>query len=83
MRSVILLRRAPNGVVYGPMDTSAIQIIPEGIMTFPDAGCFWQMIERHKATIGYTAPIAIGGLTRAATIDDNVYSKQSASMDVV
>lgn len=64
-------------VAYGPMATGATQIVFEGIPTFPDAGRFWQMIERHKATIFYTAPTAIRALIKAAEADEKVHPKQS------
>ena len=43
----------------------ATQIIFEGVPTYPNAGRFWQMIERHKCTIFYTAPTAIRSLIKA------------------
>ncbi len=43
-------------VAYGPLAAGATQIIFEGIPTFPNAGRFWQMIERHRCAIFYTAP---------------------------
>jgi acetyl-CoA synthetase len=43
-------------VAYGPLAAGATQIIFEGIPTYPNAGRFWQMIERHKCSIFYTAP---------------------------
>jgi acetyl-CoA synthetase len=64
-------------VAYGPMAVGATQIVFEGIPTFPDAGRFWQMIERHKATIFYTAPTAIRALIKAADADEKVHPKQS------
>jgi acetyl-CoA synthetase len=38
-------------VAYGPLAAGATQIIFEGVPTYPNAGRFWQMIERHKCTI--------------------------------
>jgi acetyl-CoA synthetase len=64
-------------VAYGPMATGATQIIFEGIPTFPHAGRFWQMIERHKATIFYTAPTAIRALIKASEIDAQCHPQQS------
>ena len=52
-------------MAYGPLAAGATQIIFEGIPTFPNAGRFWQMIERHKCTIFYTAPTAIRSLIKA------------------
>ena len=53
-------------VTYGPLAMGATQVIFEGIPTYPDAGRFWQMIEKHKVTIFYTAPTAIRSLIKAA-----------------
>ena len=51
-------------VAYGPLAVGATQVIFEGIPTYPDAGRFWQMIERHKVTTFYTAPTAIRSLIK-------------------
>ena len=64
-------------VAYGPLAAGATQIIFEGIPTFPNAGRFWQMIERHKCTIVYTAPTAIRSLIKAAEGDANVHPDRS------
>ena len=50
-------------VAYGPLAAGATQIIFEGIPTYPNAGRFWQMIERHQCSIFYTAPTAIRSLS--------------------
>ncbi len=47
----------------------------EGIPTYPDAGRFWQMIEKHKVTVFYTAPTAIRSLIKAAEGDDKVHPR--------
>ena len=64
-------------VAYGPLAAGATQIIFEGIPTYPNAGRFWQMIERHKCTIFYTAPTAIRSLIKAAEADDKVHPDRS------
>ena len=64
-------------VAYGPLAAGATQIIFEGIPTFPNAGRFWQMIERHKCTIFYTAPTAIRSLIKAAESDEAVHPARS------
>jgi len=51
-------------VCYGPLAVGATQVIFEGIPTYPDASRFWQMIERHKVSIFYTAPTAIRALIK-------------------
>jgi len=53
----------------------ATQIVFEGVPTYPNAGRFWEMIQRHKATIFYTAPTAIRSLIKAADADDKVHPK--------
>ncbi len=64
-------------VAYGPLAAGATQIIFEGVPTFPNAGRFWQMIERHKCTIFYTAPTAIRSLIKAAEADSAVHPDRS------
>ncbi len=64
-------------VAYGPLAAGATQIIFEGIPTFPNAGRFWQMIEKHKCTIFYTAPTAIRSLIKAAEGDAAVHPARS------
>ena len=64
-------------VAYGPLAMGATQIIFEGIPTYPDAGRFWQMIEKHKVSIFYTAPTAIRSLIKASETTASVHPKQS------
>ncbi|MDO9402635.1 MAG: acetate--CoA ligase [Polaromonas sp.] len=64
-------------VAYGPLAAGATQVIFEGIPTFPNAGRFWQMIEKHKVTIFYTAPTAIRSLIKAAEGDEKVHPARS------
>ena len=64
-------------VTYGPLAAGATQIVFEGIPTFPNAGRFWQMIERHKCSIFYTAPTAIRSLIKAAEGDAAVHPARS------
>jgi acetyl-CoA synthetase len=64
-------------VAYGPLAAGVTQMVFEGVPTYPNAGRFWQMIERHKTTIFYTAPTAIRSLIKAAESDDKVHPKQS------
>jgi len=64
-------------VAYGPLAAGATQIIFEGIPTYPDAGRFWQMIERHKCSIFYTAPTAIRSLIKAAESNEKVHPDRS------
>lgn len=56
-------------VTYGPLAMGATQIVFEGIPTFPNAGRFWEMIQRHKVSVFYTAPTAIRSLIKAGETD--------------
>ncbi|MFZ6871270.1 acetate--CoA ligase [Undibacterium sp. Di27W] len=60
-------------ITYGPLAVGATEIVFEGVPTFPNAGRFWSMIEKHKATIFYTAPTAIRSLIKAADGDANIH----------
>ncbi len=62
-------------VAYGPLAAGGTQVIFEGVPTFPHAGRFWQMIEKHKVTVFYTAPTAIRSLIKAAETDEKVHPK--------
>ncbi len=52
-------------VVYGPMLNGATTLMYEGAPNFPDFGRFWDIIERHKVSIFYTAPTAIRAFMKA------------------
>ena len=62
-------------VAYGPLAAGATQVVFEGIPTYPDAGRFWQMIEKHKVSIFYTAPTAIRSLIKAAETNPATHPK--------
>lgn len=49
-------------IVYGPLLNGATTIMFEGVPTYPDAGRFWSLIDKHKVNIFYTAPTAIRSL---------------------
>ena len=51
-------------IAYGPLAVGATQVVFEGVPTYPDAGRFWQAIEKHKVTTFYTAPTAIRSLIK-------------------
>lgn len=51
-------------VTYGPLAMGATQVIFEGIPTYPHAGRFWEIIQKHKVTTFYTAPTAIRSLIK-------------------
>lgn len=52
-------------IVYGPLCYGATSLMFEGIPTYPDASRFWQIIDKHKVNIFYTAPTAIRSLMGA------------------
>lgn len=52
-------------ITYGPLLAGATSILFEGVPTFPDAGRFWQVIDKYKVTHFYTAPTAIRALEAA------------------
>jgi acetyl-CoA synthetase len=62
-------------VCYGPLAAGTTQVVFEGVPTFPHAGRFWQLIEKHKVSIFYTAPTAIRSLIKAAEGDEKVHPK--------
>ena len=49
-------------IIYGPLFTGTTGIIFEGTPTYPDAGRFWEVVEKYKVTHFYTAPTAIRAL---------------------
>lgn len=62
-------------IAYGPLAVGCTEIVFEGVPTYPNAGRFWDTIQKHKATIFYTAPTAIRSLIKAASVDDTVHPK--------
>lgn len=52
-------------ILYGPLSAGATTVMFEGIPSWPDMGRFWQVIDRHKVNIFYTAPTAIRSLQQA------------------
>ena len=51
-------------ILYGPLANGAQTLMFEGVPTYPDVSRFWQVIEKHKVNIFYTAPTAIRALMR-------------------
>jgi acetyl-CoA synthetase len=64
-------------IAYGPLAAGATQVIFEGVPTWPNAGRFWQTIEKHKVSVFYTAPTAIRSLIKAAEGDAAVHPARS------
>ncbi|MBE0611973.1 MAG: acetate--CoA ligase, partial [Dehalococcoidia bacterium] len=64
-------------IVYGPLANAATSVMFESVPTYPDAGRYWDMVDRLGITILYTAPTAIRAIAREG--DDHVkrYSRKS------
>jgi acetyl-CoA synthetase len=52
-------------IVYGPLSAGATSLMFEGIPSWPDMGRFWDVVDKHKVNIFYTAPTAIRALEKA------------------
>ena len=68
-------------IVYGPLANGATTLMFEGVPTYPDAGRFWQVIEKHSVNIFYTAPTAIRALM--AQGDDFVTKADRSSLTLL
>jgi len=64
-------------IVYGPLCNGFTSVMFEGVPTFPDAGRFWQIVEKFKVTQFYTAPTAIRSLIRLGEEWPNKYDMSS------
>ncbi|MEJ2682876.1 MAG: acetate--CoA ligase [Candidatus Sulfobium sp.] len=51
-------------ILYGPLAEGATSLMFEGVPTYPDAGRFWEIVDKHRVNIFYTAPTAIRALMR-------------------
>ena len=65
-------------VVYGPLANGATTLMFEGVPNYPDAGRFWDVVDRHRVSIFYTAPTAIRALMREG--EAPVQSRSRASL---
>ena len=68
-------------IVYGPLCAGATTLMFEGIPTWPDAGRFWSIVEKHKVNCIYTAPTAIRSLMSYGT--DPIKGKDLSSLKVI
>jgi acetyl-CoA synthetase len=68
-------------IVYGPLANGATTIMFEGVPTYPDAGRFWEVCEKHKVNQFYTAPTAIRALMAAG--DEPVYAYDLSNLKVL
>lgn len=64
-------------IVYGPLANGASTLMFEGVPTYPDAGRFWQIIDKYKVSVFYTAPTAIRTLIRLGNAFPLKYSLKS------
>ncbi len=64
-------------IVYGPFANGATSLMFEGVPTYPDAGRFWQVIDKHQVASFYTAPTAIRALMAAGDAPVTATSRKS------
>ncbi|MBX9805865.1 MAG: acetate--CoA ligase [Alphaproteobacteria bacterium] len=67
-------------IVYGPLANGATVVMFEGIPTYPNASRFWEVIDRHKVEIFYTAPTAIRTLMREGDAPVKSSSRKSLTL---
>ncbi len=68
-------------IVYGPLANGATTVMFESIPTYPDAGRYWQMVEKYKINILYTAPTAIRALAKEG--DDFVNRYDTSTLRIL
>jgi len=68
-------------IVYGPLSAGATSLMFEGIPTWPDAGRFWDIVEKHKVNCLYTAPTAIRSLMTFGT--EPIKEKNLSSLKIL
>ena len=64
-------------IVYGPLANGATSLMFEGVPSYPDASRFWQVVDKHKVSLFYTAPTAIRALMREGEGPVNATSRKS------
>ncbi|MEJ5227146.1 acetate--CoA ligase [Thermodesulfovibrio sp.] len=64
-------------IVYGPLSAGATSLMFEGVPTYPNPGRFWDIVEKHRVNIFYTAPTAIRALMREGEKWPNQYDLSS------
>ena len=67
-------------IVYGPLSNCATTIMFEGVPNYPDFGRFWQVVEKHKVNIFYTAPTALRALMKEGDEYVNKYNRDSLKL---
>lgn len=68
-------------IIYGPLSAGGTSLMFEGIPTWPDAGRFWEIVDKHQVNILYTAPTAIRSLMAFGL--DYVKNKDLSSLKVL
>ncbi len=64
-------------IIYGPLANGAVTLMFEGVPNYPDAGRFWEVVDKHRVNIFYTAPTAIRALMREGEAPVRRASRQS------
>ncbi len=68
-------------IIYGPLSNGATTLMFEGVPNYPDFSRFWQIVDKHKVNIFYTAPTAIRALMREG--DDYVTKTNRSSLKLL
>ncbi len=68
-------------IIYGPLSNGATTLMFEGVPNYPDFSRFWQIVDKHKVNIFYTAPTAIRALMREG--DDYVNKTSRSSLKLL
>ncbi len=68
-------------IIYGPLANGATTLMFEGVPNYPDFSRFWQIVDKHKVNIFYTAPTAIRALMREG--DDYVFKTSRSSLKLL
>jgi acetyl-CoA synthetase len=68
-------------IIYGPLSNRATTLMFEGVPNYPDFGRFWQVVEKHKVNIFYTAPTVLRALMREG--DDFVHNHDRSSLKLL
>ena len=64
-------------IIYGPMANRATTMMYEGVPNYPDYGRFWEIVEKHKVNIFYTAPTALRALMKEGDEWPNQHNLES------
>ena len=67
-------------IIYGPLSNCATTIMFEGVPNYPDFGRFWQVVEKHKVNIFYTAPTALRSLMKEGDAFVEKYNRDTLKL---